>query len=119
MKRILSLAILLALTGPSIATAQSAQSELTPEHFAALNGKNSGGVSQEEYEQLIREAFKKLDVDGSGSLSRAETANVLPAHKFTALDQDKNDELSLDELINQLTRDSNGQGGQQDDRTKP
>ncbi len=99
-------ALFLTLMGSTMAVAQGGYAELTPEQFAALNGKGAAGVSQEEYEKVIREAFHTLDTDRSGTLSRSETAKVLTHERFAKLDQDKNDELTLDELINQLTRDT-------------
>ena len=105
MKIILSLIACLALSGPAAVLAKDAAAELTPEHFAALNGKGSGGVSQQEYEQFIRDAFKKLDSDGSNSLSREETAKVLSPEQFSAIDKNKDNEVTLDELIQQITRD--------------
>lgn len=119
MKRMLSLLVSLALSGSSMAFAQNVQLDLTPEHFAALNGKSSGGVSKEEYEKFIREAFQKLDTDRSNTLSRAETAKVLTSEQFAAIDEDKNAELTLDELIKQITRDFDRYDSKQNSRPKP
>lgn len=105
MKKILSIIACLALSGPAAVLAKDTAVELTPEHFAALNGKDNAGVSKEEYEQFIRDAFKKLDTDGSKSLSREETAKVLTPEQFSAIDKNKDNEVTLDELIQQITRD--------------
>ncbi len=105
MRWVLSLVVSLALSGPSLAAAKNTQVELTPEHFAALNGKNSGGISKEEYEKFMREAFKKLDTDRNNKLSRAETTKMLTPEQFAAIDGNNDGELTLDELISQITRD--------------
>lgn len=105
MKKIISLIACLALSAPALVLAKEAAAELTPEHFSALNGKGSGGVSKEEYEQFIRDAFKKLDSDSSNSLSRGETAKVLSPEQFSAIDKNKDNAVTLDELIQQITSD--------------
>lgn len=106
MKKILSLAFSVALCGSAAAiAAPNAYVELTPEHFAQLDRNKSGGISKEEYEQFMRDAFKKLDTDGNNSLSKAEAGKVLTPEQFAAADKDKNGELSLDELIEHVLRD--------------
>lgn len=119
MKGILALVVALALSSPLTAIAKNVQAELTPEHFAALNGKGSGGVSKEEYEKFIRESFQKLDTDRSNSLSRAETAKVLTPEQFAAIDKDKNGELTLDELVAQITRDFDRYDSKKGSGSKP
>ena len=99
-----SLAFSLALSWSATA-APGAPVELTPEHFAQLDKDKSGGISRDEYEQFMRDAFKKLDTDGSNSLSKEEASKIFTPEQFAAVDKDKNGELSLDELIEQVMRD--------------
>ncbi|NYT60006.1 EF-hand domain-containing protein [Alcaligenaceae bacterium] len=106
MHKLLSVAFSVVLLGTAAsATAQNTTVELTPEHFAELDKNKSGGVSKQEYEQFMRDAFKKLDTDGSNSLSPAETSKVMTPEQFAAVDKDNNGEISLDELIEQVMRD--------------
>lgn len=106
MHKLLSVVFSVALLGTAAtATAQNAPVEITPEHFAHLDKDKSGGVSKQEYEQFMRDSFKKLDTDGSNTLSRAETSEIMTAEQFAAVDKDKNGEITLDELIAQVMQD--------------
>jgi Ca2+-binding EF-hand superfamily protein len=105
MKKLLPLAFAFACTLPLAATAQTAQPELTPEHFAQLDRNKSGGVSKEEYEQFMIESFSKLDTDRNLRLSKAEAAKVLSPEQFALVDKDNSGDITLDEFIEHVSRD--------------
>lgn len=115
MKKFLPLALAICLAAPLAAHAQAPAAELTPEHFAALDRNNSGGISKDEYEQFMREAYRKLDTDGNQSLSPQEAAKVLSAEQFAAVDANNDGQVTLDEFMEHVMRDfarydTNGDG---------
>ena len=95
------------LATASIAQAQQAASQpaLTPEHFAQLDRNKSGGISKDEYEQFMRDSYKKMDKDSNQRLTPNETAGVLTAEQFTLVDVNKDGSLTLDEFIEHVMRD--------------
>lgn len=104
-KKIIPLAFSLVLAMPLATQAQSAQPELTPEHFAQLDRNKSGGVSKDEFEQFMRDSFKQMDTDRSNTLSKAEAAKVLSPEQFAQVDKDNSGDLTLDEFIEHVMRD--------------
>ena len=96
----------LALTGAAYAqSSPTPQGDLTPEHFAQLDRNGDGGISRDEYEQFMRESFRKLDTDGNQRLSRAEASVVLTPEQFDTVDANNDDEVTLDEFIEHTMRD--------------
>ncbi len=89
------------------AQAQQASSApvLTPEHFAQLDRNKSGGITKDEYEQFMRDSYKKMDKDSNQRLTPNETAGVLTAEQFTLVDVNKDGSLTLDEFIEHVMRD--------------
>jgi Ca2+-binding EF-hand superfamily protein len=79
--------------------------ELTPEHFSQLDRNKSGGISKDEYDQFMRESFRKLDTDHSNTISKAEAAKVLSPEQFAQVDKNGDGEISLDEFIEHVMKD--------------
>ncbi|PLC50807.1 hypothetical protein CR159_06245 [Pollutimonas subterranea] len=119
MKRILALAVSVALLGPAAVLAQNGQFELTPEHFAELDKNKSGGVSKDEYEQFMRNAFKKLDTDRNNSLSSAEAGKVMTSDQFATIDANKDGKVTLDEFIQHVMSDFDRQDRNKDGTLQP
>lgn len=78
---------------------------LTPEHFAELDRNKSGGITKDEYEQFMRDSYKKMDKDANQRLTPNETADVLTTEQFTMVDVNKDGSLTLDEFIEHVMRD--------------
>lgn len=105
-KPMLACGLALALAGAAHAqTAPAPQTELTPGHFSALDRNGDGGVSRDEYEQFMRDSFRKLDTDGNQRLSKAEASAVMTPQQFAAVDHNNDGELTLDEFIEHVMRD--------------
>tara|TARA_R110000851_G_scaffold333550_1_gene516030 strand:- start:59578 stop:59952 length:375 start_codon:yes stop_codon:yes gene_type:complete len=95
----------LASVGPAMAQNQNQQGGLTPEHFAQLDRDGSGGVSKAEYEQFMRDSYRKMDANGDKRLTRNETANVLTTEQFDIVDVNKDGALTEEEFMAQVSRD--------------
>jgi|TARA_A100001391_G_scaffold205463_1_gene207288 Ca2+-binding EF-hand superfamily protein len=95
----------LASVGPAMAQNQNQQGGLTPEHFTQLDRDGSGGVSKAEYEQFMRDSYRKMDANGDQRLTRNETANVLTTEQFDVVDVNKDGVLTEEEFMVQVSRD--------------
>lgn len=94
----------LAFIFPVASMAQSNPSNMQWDnaYFATIDTNKDGRISIEEYEIFMRDAFKKLDKDGNGYLTKAETADKLTEEQFTFLDKNKDSQVELDEFLDQL-----------------
>jgi Ca2+-binding EF-hand superfamily protein len=70
-----------------------------------LDTNDSGAVNRQEYQAFMNKAFEKLDADGNGSLSQAETADVLTADQFASTDANGDGRVSRDEFMNRVMKD--------------
>lgn len=105
-KQLIGMLAALALCAPLAAqAASSGVAELTPEHFAQLDRNKDGGISRDEYEQFMRDAFRDLDKNGDGRLSPQEAAAILSPEQFKSVDTDNSNDITLDELIAHVMRD--------------
>jgi Ca2+-binding EF-hand superfamily protein len=95
----------LALVAPGLVIADTLPAELTPEHFAQLDRNQDGKISMDEYEQFMRESFKKMDTNGDNHLSLAETQKVMSPQQFKETDRNGDGKISLDEFITQVMND--------------
>lgn len=100
----------LVLTGLVLAAGAHAQQPssdpvLTPEHFNQLDRNKSGGITKDEYEQFMRDSYKKMDKDGNQRLTPNETTDVLTTEQFNVVDVNKDGSVTLDEFIAHVMRD--------------
>jgi len=105
MKKSLALAFALGLAAPVAALAQSAPLDLSQEHFEQLDVDKNGQISEVEYRQFMDGAFTKLDANGNGRLTPAETSAVLTAEQFAIVDADKSGDITRQEFLDQVMRD--------------
>lgn len=102
MKSIAAMTVSLLLLCPGAAMAQQAMHE---GHKDQLDTNDSGAVNRQEYQAFMAKAFDKLDADTNGSLSKAETADVLDADQFAATDANGDGRVSRDEFMNRVMKD--------------
>ncbi|TIU35726.1 MAG: EF-hand domain-containing protein [Mesorhizobium sp.] len=92
--------LLLFCTGAS--TAQEAMYEGQKDQ---LDANGNGAVNRQEYQSFMTKAFEKLDADNDGSLSQAETANILSADQLAAADTNGDGRVSREEFMNRVMKD--------------
>ena len=102
MRSTIAMAAFLLLLGASATAAQEVMYERQKDQ---LDSNDSGAVNRQEYQAFMTKAFEKLDADNDGSLSKAETANILSTDQFAATDADGNGRLSRDELMDRVMKD--------------
>lgn len=68
------------------------------EHVGWLDRNSSERIEPSELRESLARAFQQLDLDRSGQLSPAEAAYLRPA-AFAAFDSDRDQNLTLDELV--------------------
>lgn len=95
----------LVLCAPAVAQNQTRQGGLTPEHFSQLDRDGSGGISKAEYEQFMRNSYRKMDANKDGRLTKGEAATILASEQFDAVDADKNGVVTQEEFMAQVSRD--------------
>ncbi len=78
---------------------------LTQQHADFLDQNRDGAVSPQEYNSYLSNAFRYLDVDGNGSLSRSEVGDLLSDSQFSAIDGNGNGRVSQQELLGQGQKD--------------
>lgn len=102
MKSIIAMTASLLLLCPGAALAQQAMHEGHKDH---LDTNDSGAVNQQEYQAFMTKAFDQLDANKDGSLSQAETTDVLQADQFAATDANRDGRVSRDEFMSQVMKD--------------
>lgn len=106
LKTTYSLAFALALTASGAVLAQGAPAGGMPHAFLEqIDTNKDGRVSLVEYTVFMENAFKKMDKDGNGSLSPAETVDVLTVEQFTMLDKNKDGSVSRKEFMDHVLED--------------
>lgn len=90
---------------PASGNTPAAPVVLTPEHFEHLDTNRDGVLSEAEYQQFMKEAFKKLDKDGSGGLTLDEVETLLTPAQFKEVDRNDDGKITLDELIDHVMKD--------------
>jgi Ca2+-binding EF-hand superfamily protein len=116
MKTTYALAFALALSASGAAFAQSAPADGMPHSFLVeIDTDKDGRISLIEYTVFMENAFKKLDKDGNGSLSPAETVDVLTVEQFAVMDKNKDGSVSQTEFMDHVLedfrrQDKNGDG---------
>lgn len=102
MKSILAMTTSLLLLCTGAAMAQQAMHE---GHKDQLDTNDSGAVNRQEYQAFMTKAFDTLDADNDGSLSQAETADILKADQFAATDANRDGRVSQDEFMSRVMKD--------------
>lgn len=92
----------LLLAGPAVAQGTNA---MTESQLRFLDKNADGSVSQQEYTNYLGNAFDYLDTDGNGSLSQAETGELLGPGQFQAMDTNSNGQISRQEFLAQGAKD--------------
>src|SRR5690606_13322369 len=64
-----------------------------------------GVLSEAEYQQFMKEAFKKLDKDGNGGLTLDEVETLLTPAQFKEADRNDDGKITLAELIDHVMKD--------------
>jgi EF hand domain-containing protein len=89
----------------SCAGAAMAQQSMYEGHKTQLDADKSGDVSQQEYQAFMTQAFDKLDANNDGSLSQAETGQILNADQFAATDANSDRRVSQSEFMSRVMKD--------------
>lgn len=117
MKTTYALAFALALSASGAAFAQGAPGDdgMPNSFLVQIDTDKDGRISLIEYTVFMENAFKKMDKDGNGSLSPAETVDVLTVEQFTLLDKNKDGSVSQTEFMDHVLedfrrQDKNGDG---------
>ncbi|WP_292668436.1 EF-hand domain-containing protein [Mesorhizobium sp.] len=82
-----------------------AQEAMYEGHKGQLDTNDNDAVSRREYQAFMATAFGKLDADNDGSLSQAETPNILSANQFATTDANGDGRVSRDEFMNRVMKD--------------
>jgi Ca2+-binding EF-hand superfamily protein len=93
------LALLLLAAGPT------AGQSLDEQDLDFVDRNNDDAVSAQEYRDYARSAFRYLDADRNGSVSRAEFGDVLSAAQFSDVDASDDGQVSMQELVDQANED--------------
>ena len=74
-------------------------------HVDYLDTDNNNAVQPGELQVFVGQAFVHLDTNKDGSLVSAETAAILTAAQFSAVDENGNGRISQAELMKQMSED--------------
>lgn len=119
MKKLLQLTTAIMVLSSPAAYAQTGYAELTPEHFAKLDGDKNGRISLAEYEKFMRESFATLDANGDKVLSPVEAEKVFTPQQFATVDKNNDGKISLDEFLDQVIADFHRQDLNKDGEIQP
>jgi hypothetical protein len=78
---------------------------LTEGHLDYVDANDNGGVSRQELDAVVGQAFSQLDTNNDGSLGPAELTGVLTEAQFSTLDGNGDGSVSRAELANQAAED--------------
>lgn len=102
MKSVIATTFSLLLSCTGAAMAQQAMYE---GHKTQLDADKNGDVSQQEYQAFMTQAFDKLDANNDGSLSKAETGQILKPDQFAATDANGDGRVSQNEFMDRVMKD--------------
>jgi Ca2+-binding EF-hand superfamily protein len=95
-----TVSLLLSCTGAAMA-----QQSMYEGHKTQLDTNKNGDVNQQEYQAFMTQAFDKLDANNDGSLSKAETGQILNADQFAATDANSDGRVSQNEFMDRVMKD--------------
>jgi len=99
---------LIACAGVFAFAGMAGAQQLTTQHLAVIDANGDGAVDATEFAAFTDKAFKALDVNNDGSISKEEAGTMISAELFAVTDTNGNGAISRAEFSAQTQADFAG-----------